>query len=118
MKHMKLRSVILVIMLLASINVFSHDFENEGVYYNILSEKDKTHTITNIDNCCKGHDGCLYFRIVPETIIYNNNCYTVTRANPNLLFRDCSCRNFIILPNFIINLLLVLIILLIVLVIV
>lgn len=105
-------------MLLANVYAFSQSFEKDGVYYNILSEKDKTLEIICIGNCCNECDNeCSNFRILPKTIIYNNNSYTVTRSNSHL-FKGFSSWNIVILPNFIINLLLVLIILLLVLVIV
>ena len=81
-------------------------------------EVDKTLEIICIGNCCNECDNdCSNFRILPKTIIYNNNSYTVTRSNSHW-FKGFSSWNIVILPNFIINLLLVLIILLILLVIV
>ena len=46
MKHSILRKLMLIAVLLTGSHAFAHDFEVDGIYYNILSETDKTVEVT------------------------------------------------------------------------
>ena len=47
MKHLNtLKGLLLTLLLVCSGIVYAHDFEVNGVYYNILSETDKTVEVT------------------------------------------------------------------------
>ena len=46
MIHPILRKLILIAVLLTGSHAFAHDFEVDGIYYNILSSTDKTVEVT------------------------------------------------------------------------
>ena len=47
MKHLNiLKRLVIVLLIMCSNSVWAHDFEVDGIYYNILSEEDKTVEVT------------------------------------------------------------------------
>jgi|GEM_PF-1127289 hypothetical protein len=77
-----------------------YDFKYNGLYYNILSEEDKTVEVTYQDLTYN------YSNIenteIPEKVFYSNNIYTVT-AIGECAFQYCHSLKHIILPNSIIS---------------
>ena len=61
---------------MAGTNVFAYDFEANGVYYNILSESDKTVEVTN-SGTSPYYDGIVNAEI-PEKVANGDKTYTVT----------------------------------------
>ena len=87
----KFKSLMLaVIGLLCSICVSAHDFEVDGIYYNITSEEDKTVEVTY-----RGYDPIEYSDeysgaiIIPEYVTYFNETYQVTNIGTKA-FVDCT----------------------------
>ncbi|MBR4128843.1 MAG: leucine-rich repeat domain-containing protein [Bacteroidaceae bacterium] len=87
----KIKSILLsVIGLLCSISVSAHNFEVDGIYYNITSEEDKTVEVTY-----RGYDPIEYSDeysgaiIIPEYVTYFNETYQVTNIGTKA-FKDCS----------------------------
>lgn len=76
MKH--LRKFLTTLLLLCTAVVAAHDFEVDGIYYNILSEEDKTVEVTyygsNYNYQTNEYTGHV---IIPEKITYNNTTYIV-----------------------------------------
>lgn len=78
---------------------FAHDFEIDGIYYNITSSTDKTVEVT-----CKGstYDSYSneYFGVVtiPELVTYDGNTYSVTSIG-YAAFADCSSLTSVEFPN-------------------
>lgn len=71
-------------MLLCSIYVSAHDFEVDGIYYNILSIDDSSVSVTYRD---KNHElGNTSYStkkiVIPEKVTYKNLEYTVTEIGP------------------------------------
>lgn len=90
-------------MLLCNIIVSAHDFEVDGIYYNITSETDLTVEVT-----CKGNYAFSYVDeytgevVIPKSIFYNNNIYSVTNIDVSA-FRYCVSLISIIIPNSVIS---------------
>lgn len=98
-----LRKLMLIVVLLTSSHAFAHDFEKDGIYYNILSETDKTVEVT-----FKGSSYSEYYDeysgsvIIPRSVIYNSNTYKVTNIG-NKAFYYCSEMTSITIPNSVTN---------------
>ena len=77
MKHSK--HLFTALLLLCTTVASAHDFEVDGIYYNILSEEDKTVEVTY-----KGTSYSEYSNeytgdvVIPESVTYNGNTYSVT----------------------------------------
>ena len=119
----KIKSLVLtVIGLLCSVSVSAEDFEVDGIYYNITSEVDKTVEVTYSGDSSSAVDYEYSGSVtIPETVIYNENTYSVTSIGvsafmqcysltsveiPNSVtsidtwaFRDCSALTSVVIPN-------------------
>lgn len=84
--------LVAVIAALSSNVVYAYDFEVDGIYYNILSEENKTCGVTRNANDYKGAIN------IPERVAYNNEEYIVTYIC-NYAFAHCSELTAISLPN-------------------
>ena len=99
MKQLYLKSLLLVLLSLLGLPAFSHDFEVDGIYYNITSSTDHTVGVT-----FKGDDYTIYsFRytgevIIPESVQYNGVTYNVTSIGEDA-FSWCSGLRFVTIPN-------------------
>ena len=76
----KMKSLVLAVMgLLCCMSVSAHDFEVDGIYYNITSQADKTVAVTYL-----GNDYTSYYNEysgevkIPESVTYSGNTYSVT----------------------------------------
>ena len=64
---------------MCSIGVYAHDFEVDGIYYNITDDTNKTVTVTYKGNSYDSYDNEYSGTVViPQTIINNNTTYSVT----------------------------------------
>lgn len=87
-----------IVVLLCGVSVSAHDFEVDGIYYNITSSTDKIVGVTY-----KGTD---YFSaasysgsvVIPKTVNYNGAIYSVTSIWGNA-FYGCSGLTSISIPN-------------------
>ena len=76
------------LMLIASVPLWAHDFEVDGIYYNITSE-------TTVGVTCRGSYGQEYSNeytgsiTIPSSVIYNGNTYSVTSIG-NEAFNGCT----------------------------
>ena len=82
--------LITVFVLLCSTMVNAHDFEVDGIYYNITNTTAKTVVVT--------YKGSYYYSyddeydgevVIPETVTYNAETYSVTSIGIGA-FRDCT----------------------------
>ena len=83
MKHSILRKLMLIAVLLTSSYAFAHDFEVDGIYYNILSETGKTVEVTYKGNSPASYIEYSGSKIIPEKLVYNGDTYSVTSTITN-----------------------------------
>ena len=93
MKNFKIKLALVAMLLSFAFTPSSaYDFKVDGIYYNVLSESDRTCKVTN------------YFRdysgkiTIPEKVTYNTTTYSVTTIG-NYAFSDCSGLTSITIPN-------------------
>lgn len=93
-----------IVALLCSITTIAHDFEADGIYYNITSSEDLTVEVTY-----RGDDSYNSYSneytgevLIPENIAYNGNTYSVIRIGEGA-FYGCSSLMNINIPNSVTN---------------
>lgn len=99
MKRDLINSLMLLAMLLTSNAIRAYDFEVDGIYYNILSETDKTVEVTYKDENYDTYSGKIS---IPNTISFSENTYKVTTIGMSA-FQRCYSLDNITLPNSIIS---------------
>lgn len=78
--------------LLFCMSAHAYDFENGGIYYDITSPT--TVSVTNNEDMDQTYSGEV---VIPETVNYENNSYTVTAVGK--AFIGCSALTSVTLPN-------------------
>ena len=98
MNTTKFKPILLVIlMLLAGISVSAYTFESDGLYYNILSEKDRTVEVTHRNS--QHNRGYVSGNIeIPRKVLYDKKTYTVTSIG-EYAFKSCSGLTSVTIPN-------------------
>lgn len=86
-----------IAVLLCSISVSAHDFEVDGIYYNITSSEDLTVEVTFKGNTTSSavYSGSIF---LPNVVEYNGNTYSVTGIAGSA-FSDCTGLSDITIPN-------------------
>ena len=99
MKHLKilLSTMTTIAALLCSVTINAHDFEVNGIYYNITSSSDLTVEVTY-----KGYNHTAYDEYtgnvaIPETVTNNSKTYSVTRIG-DYAFYSCDLTS-VTIPN-------------------
>lgn len=88
-----------IVALLCSIPVCAHDFEVDGVYYNIISEADLTIEVTY-----RGDYSSHYYAeytgevVIPDKVVHNGANYSVTNIG-YFAFEDCYSLTHVTIPN-------------------
>ena len=87
-----------IAVLLCSVMVNAHDFEVDGIFYNILSSTDLTVEVTYRGPALGYYPDCYRESVViPSSVTYENKVYTVNRIN--LAFYECSNLTSITIPE-------------------
>ena len=87
------------LLLLCTTAATAHDFEVDGIYYNISSSANKAVEVT-----CKGEYSYDYSNeytgnvVIPESVTYNGTTYSVTSIGDDAFYR-CSGLTSITIPN-------------------
>ena len=91
--------LITVAVLLCSATASAHDFEVDGIYYNIISASDLTAAVTykgdSYDEISNEYSGEV---IIPETVVYKSKVLKVTSI-ASRAFCDCNELTSIEIPN-------------------
>ena len=99
MKKIYLKQLLTALLLLCCAVATAHDFEVDGIYYNITDATAKTVAVTY-----KGNDYYSYSNEysgtvnIPATVTYNGKTYSVTTIG-NCAFYGCSSLASITIPN-------------------
>ena len=80
------------------ISIFAYNFELDSIYYNILSEEDRTVETTYLSDFRNNADTYEGEIEIPKKLIYNSKTYTVT-AIGDKTFYYCSKLNSVSIPN-------------------
>ena len=95
----KFKSLVLtVIGLLCSVSVSAHDFEADGIYYNITSADDKTVEVTFSGDSYYAGEEYSGSVTISETVTYNDNTYSVTSIGDYAFF-NCYSLTSVEIPN-------------------
>ena len=96
MRTKLLKSLLTIACLLCSIGVYAHDFEVDGIYYQITAENEVAVTYKG-----SSHDSFIEYTgvvIIPDSITFNGTIYTVTSIGV-CAFYDCFGLTEITIPN-------------------
>ena len=98
MKQNIFRKLMLIAVLLTGSHAFAHDFEKDGIYYNILSETNRTVAVTFKGDSYTNSEAYSGYVEIPSKILYNSKKYTVTHIGDHAFYR-CSDLRSITIPN-------------------
>ncbi len=84
-----------IALLLCSITISAHDFEVDGIYYNITSSTDNTVEVTHKGTTYGGYAKSV---TIPTRVTYNGKTYEVTSIGYEAFYR-CSRLTSIEIPN-------------------
>ena len=95
----KFKSLVLaVIGLLCSMSVSAHDFEVDGIYYNVTSSTERTVTVTYKGENYYSFEEYNGSVVIPELVAYNGNSYSVTSIG-EYAFSQCYDLISVEIPN-------------------
>ena len=77
MKH-NFNLLLVALMLLCCTVATAHDFEVDGIYYNIISSTDKTVAVTYQGGSSEYYDEYRGYVTIPSVVTYNGTTYSVT----------------------------------------
>ena len=84
-----------IAMLLCSVMANAHDFEVDGIFYDILSYTDLTVKVTYNASSYKEYSGVV---TIPSSVTYEDKTYSVTSIG-YVAFGDCTSLTSITIPN-------------------
>ena len=95
-----MKSLVLAVMgLLCCMSVTAHNFEVDGIYYNITSQADKTVAVTyrgdSYDSYSNEYSGEVK---IPESVTYSGDTYSVTSIGYSA-FYNCRSLTSVKIPN-------------------
>ena len=93
-----MRHLISLLALLICIYVHAYDFVSDGIYYNIVSEENRTVEVTNDGHYLVSNQTYIGDVVIPERVINNGKTYTVTVIG-EWAFSYCEDLSSIQLPN-------------------
>ena len=96
----KFKSLVLIVIgLLCSISVSAHDFEVDGIYYDITSSTDMTVEVNYRGNRFDSYSNEYLGAVnIPESVTYNGKTYNVTSIGYGA-FYGCSGLISVVIPN-------------------
>ena len=94
-----LKHLFVALLLLLSVAVNAHDFEVNGIYYNITDADNKTVEVTYKGSNFRAEpDEYIDGVVIPESVTYKGNSYKITSIGISA-FRGCTGLTSIIIPN-------------------
>ena len=102
MKHL-FKPLLTALLLLCSAVINAYDFEVDGIYYNILSDEDKTVEVTFRSDAYGGYENEYTNSVViPQSVAYNGKSYNVTSIGSSA-FESCTGLTSITISNSVIK---------------
>ena len=100
MKHFK--NLLTALLMLCTTTVLAHDFEVDGIYYNIISETDLTVEVTYKEVGFNSFEEYIDTVIIPEAVTYDGLIYSVVSIGRHAFDEN---RNLIkvVIPNSVTN---------------
>ena len=99
MKHNYIKLMLSVLLCIATLSVSAHDFEVDGIYYNITSSQDLTVAVTYRGSSYSSYSDRYSGQVsIPETVAYNEKTYRVTSIG-GYAFYGCSGLTSVTIPN-------------------
>ena len=88
----------LLIFTLCALSIWAEDFQVDGIYYNILTDKTNEVEVTCQHKWSSDNYSYLTTALIPETVTYNGTTYSVTSIGYRT-FASCSGLTSITIPN-------------------
>ena len=98
MKHKALSCLLAVLISMVASAVSAHDFEVDGIYYNITSSTDLTVAVTYQGDDYYYDDEYTGSVTIPETVTYDETAYSVTTISDRA-FSWCVELTSVTIPN-------------------
>ena len=92
------RTILAALLMLCCATLSAHDFEVEGIYYNILSEEDRTVEVTYKGSYSYDYNEYIGEVTIPTNATYNGTTYSVTTIGESA-FNNCHSLTSIEIPN-------------------
>ena len=92
------RLLLSLMLLVASLASFAHDFKVDGIYYNILSNEDLTCEVTSDDGSSYTSPAYSGNVVIPSQVLYGNKAYSVTSIRDRA-FYECWGLRSVTIPN-------------------
>ena len=95
----RIKHLFTALLLLLSVAVNAHDFEVDGIYYNITDESNKTVAVTYRGSSYSEYSNEYTGKVViPESVTYNGDTYSVTSIGGSA-FYGCTGLTSVAIPN-------------------
>ena len=99
MKENLLKSLLSIVMILTSSFLFAHDFEVDSIYYNIISETERTVEVTFRGDSHSSYTNEYENSVrIPLKVKFNDVSYTVTSVGDSA-FYSCGTLDSVTIPN-------------------
>lgn len=99
MKTNLLKTFLAVVMIIAMTPVANaYDFSQDGLYYTILSEDERTVEVSRLSNNSVDNNYIEGDLVIPDKIAHNSTTYTVTAIGTSAFWR-CSGLTSVTIPN-------------------
>ena len=99
MKHKYFSLLLVLLMSMAATRVSAHDFEVDGIYYNITSAEETTVAVTYRGDSMEGYSNEYADSVfIPETVTYDGKTYSVASIGVGA-FYGCSSLASITIPD-------------------
>lgn len=93
-----IKLTVMILVALVSFPCHAYDFESDGIYYNILSEADRTVEVTYLYSNADNKDAYRGSIKIPANVSHDSNTYTVTAIGREA-FHVCTELTSLALPN-------------------